>query len=269
MKTDSGVPPETIVATLGDKELLRNYCLFAGFHRARIAEVLFNNLDDDADQRRSIGLEIAANYVAATEDLVLWFFVLRRWRPGEDPALFDLLDSTFVRESRDADQSTERALKEIQKWSIADLRRELGLPNDEYLLQSGLDEIGLKKHINAMRDLLERIRESFELRLSDNKILVTAYNKVKHGVLAFATNEGSVSGISVLIASRSGPAGPDGRKKIDAGTIPCDKPELWKMYASTGFVAEATCTLVNLKYIRHFDPRWSIPPWPFPRRGWK
>ena len=269
MTTDSGLPPEVDFAKFGDQELLRNYCVFAAFHRARIAEVLFNNLDDDADLRRSIALELVANYVAATEDLVLWFFVLKRWRPGKEPTLFDLLDSTFVRESAGADESTKLALEEVRQWSIADMRRELGLPRDDYLLRSGLDDRGLNKHINAMRELLERLRESFELRLSDEKSLVVAYNKVKHGVLAVATDEGSASGVSVLVASRKGPAGPGRRKNFYTGWIPCDKPELWKMYASTGLVAEATCTLVNLKYIRHFDPRWSIPPWPFPRRGWK
>ena len=259
----SGVPSAVIMAKLGDKEFLRNYCEFAGAHRARIAELLFSNLDDEPNRRRSIALELTANYVSAIEDLVLWFFVLKRWRNNEG-TLFDLLNSTSVVERPGNKYSTETALGELRAWTIADLRRELGLPTDDYLLQAGLNERALTNHLNAIRDLLARFREGLELRLEYEHLLVTAYNKVKHGVLAVATTETSRSGISVMIPSRpvSGQ-----RKPVNVGWLPCDDEELSKLYVSTLLVSESTFTLLNLIYIGDFDAGWTLPEWPVPLPG--
>ncbi len=73
-------------------------------HRAITAQTLLGSLTQEPNQRRSVGLEIAANFVAALEDVALWYFVLKEWKSGG--ALFDLIDGIQIRDQADYRYST-------------------------------------------------------------------------------------------------------------------------------------------------------------------
>ena len=263
------ISSQLIVDKLSDPAVLRNACEFAGLHRALVVKHLWATLPapDEANELRSVALELTMNYVAALEDAVLWFFVLREWKSG-DKLLFDLLDSIQVVESRNAKYSSQAALDEIDGWTVADLRRELGLPGDEWLLSHGWSKTGVNRHISAIREGLERLKKGLELRVGDEGVLCTSYNKIKHGCLAIATTEHSSIGVSVMMSSRRGPLGEGGKRLINTGWLPCEKRELAGFADSTLLITEAMWTLLNILYTFRFDTDWALPEWPVPPLDW-
>jgi len=257
-------PDHVIVEKLSDQEVLRNYCAFAGMHRSNTAMTLFNSLGTDENQRRSIGLEILGTSVAALEDVALWFFVLKEWKKGEK-SLFDLLDGINVTEGEGHPYSAQTALDEMAKWTIADLRREFGLLTDEDLLERGWAEIALNNHINALRGALRVLLRALEMRTEDERILVTSYNKIKHGALAIATTEHSPIKVSVMLSSRRGPVNPaSGKRKVNTGWIACEDRALGGLVNNIVQISRALWQILNFIYLTRFDSSWEIPPWPHP-----
>lgn len=259
------ISSQIIVDKLSDKALLRNTCEFGILHRALVAQHLWDTMPytGDANRLRSVALELTANYVASLEDAVLWFFVLKEWKSGGE-GLFDLVDRIQVTDSADGKYSTQVALDSIRAWTIADLRREFGLPSDEYLLRHGWSESGANRHINSIREALDRLKEGMGLRVEDEGILRTSYNKIKHGCVAIAASEYSDIGVSVMISSRRGPKGQDGKRLINTGWVPCDKSELRKLAYSTLLIVETVYMILNLVYMVKFDSKWILPKWPVP-----
>ncbi len=243
-----------------DQAVLKSYCAFAGMHRAIVAQTLMGGLTADPNERRSVGIELAANFVAALEDVALWYFVLREWKSGE--ALFDLMNRIQVRDTKGYKYSTQNAVDALSDWTIADLRREFGLPSDDELLESGWSEVGLNYYIDGLREALVRLKSGLELRLEDEGILRKSYNKIKHGVLAFPTTEHSKIGVSVQILSRRAPGRPGG--KINVGWISFDDDALRRLASNAVIVSEALWALLNLIYIYRFDRSWRLPKWPVP-----
>ena len=191
----------------------------------------------------------------------MWFYVLKEWK-GQKELLFDLLDSMNIKESDTWSYSSEKALSEMANWTIADLRREFGLPTDQRLLQMGWTERALTEHINALRDALEEIREAFEMRTEDERVLVSAYNKVKHGILAIAAREYSEIGISVMLSSRKGPRDPgSGKRKINTAWIDCENESLGRLVDNTVHTCANLWSMLNLIYKARFDLSWQgVPP---------
>lgn len=253
-----------IVSKLSDQEVLRNYCTFAGMHRALTAHFLLAALTQDPNQRRSVALELAANFVAALEDVATWYFVLREWRQSEE-TLFDLIDRIQVTDSEGQRYSTQAAVANVSHWTIADLRREFGLPSDKSLEDAGWSEDAINTHLNGLREALVRLKSGLELRLEDEGILRTSCNKIKHGLLAIAATENSTMGVSVMIPSRRGPRGPSGKRKINTGWIACDDTGLRRLAKNAIIVSEALWAVLNLVYVFRFDPEWRLPHWPVPK----
>jgi hypothetical protein len=152
----------------------------------------------------------------------------------------------------------------MSKWTIADLRREFGLPNDEELIERGWSEEGLRSYINGLREALVRLRSGLELRLEDEGILRTSYNKIKHGMLAFPTSEHSQIGVSVMIISRRAPRLSGGKAMVNVGWISCDDDALHRLASNAVIVSEALWALLNLIYAYRFDRSWELPEWPVP-----
>ena len=261
------MPPEAVISKLGDRELLQNYCGFASRHRAVVGVTLFRALGEDELQRRSIGLEIVGNFAAALEDVALWFFVLKEWKEGT--LLFDLLDRIEIRESEGYAYSSEAAFNELAAWTIADLRREFRLSTDESLLSMGWTELRIREYINLLRDAQESIKSALQARTESERILVSSYNKIKHGALAIAASEGSNIGVSVLLPSRKGPLDPvSGKRKINSGWIPCEDEELRNMVRNTVSVSSAMSAILNLVYANRFDRTWNLPKLPVILADW-
>ncbi len=259
--------PDAVISKLGDRELLQNYCGFASRHRAVVSVTLFRALGEDELQRRSIGLELVGNFAAALEDVALWFFVLKEWKEGT--LLFDLLDKIKIRESEGHAYSSETAFNELAAWNIADLRRELRLFSDETLLSMGWTEQRIREYINLLRNAQETIKSALQARTESERVLVSSYNKIKHGTVAIAASEGSNIGVSVLLPSRRGPLDPgSGNRKINSGWIPCEDEELRNMVRNTVSVSSAMSAILNLIYANRFDRKWRIPKLPVILADW-
>ena len=259
--------PEAVTDKLGDRELLRNYCGFASRHRAVVGVTLFRALGADELQRRSIALEIFGNYVAALEDNALWFHVLRQWKEGL--LLFDLLDKIEIRETEGHRYSSEAAIDELSAWTIADLRREFCLPTDGSLLSMGWTEARIKEYITLLRDALETMKSALEARTENERVLVSSYNKIKHGALAVAASEYSEIGVSVMLPSRKGPLDDvSGKRKINTAWILCEDEELRSIVRNTVSISSAMSAILNLIYMSRFDPEWRLPSLPVILAEW-
>ena len=184
-------------------------------------------------------------------------FVLQQWSAPK--TLFGLLEDIEVRESIGWKYATDVAIKTISNWTIADMRKAFGLPLDDELASLGLSEVGLQKHIGAMRNALDLFKEGLALRRQDQSILVVAYNKVKHGLVALSAVENSEIGVSVIVPSTKG----DPKGLLKVGWVPCDDADLAKVVDSTALVSEALMAILHVLYISRFDKDWVIPKWPF------
>lgn len=251
---------EALEERLSDREFLRNYCTFAGMHRAITADVLFRSLKQEPHRRRWIGLEMMANFAAVLEDVALWFFVLREWKNNDVP-LFDLLDT--IRVSEGQRYSAQRAFQELIRWSTDDMRREFGLPSNRHLLSWGWTEDMVKKHVAAITEALDRMKSALGLRIEEQGIVVSGYNKIKHGMLAIATSEHSSIGVSIMLPSRRGARDiPTGKRKINAEWVACEDEELSKLARVTIFINEALWVILCIIYKSRFDYTWAPPKWP-------
>jgi hypothetical protein len=260
---------DDVVAKLKDRDVLRNYCDFSTMYRPSIAMLLIDALDSDPLRRRAIAMEIVALYVAALEDLVLWFFTLRQWRPGEE-LLFDVVDTVFVNEGRKSTNSTGKALAELANWTHEQLRSEFGLPDDDWLMRNGWSAKGVAEHAEGLTAFLTFVRAALAQRTSDEGMLVTAYNKIKHGALAIAATENSRMGLSLMIPSRRrrGPLEESsGKRMVDVAWLPCDDADLRKLASSVLVTSHVTWVMLNVVYSFRFDPSWEPPKWPFPPKA--
>lgn len=256
---------EVVVAKLDDDHLLRNYCTFAGLHRARILTRCFHDLGaaTDADERRTLALQILGEYVSTLEDVAQWFYVLREWRLGHT-LLFDELDQIGVRDQPGSKYSTETALKSLDEWQPDKLREELGLPNDQTLRSRGFSDAQVEIHREGIREYATLMKQALEFRSQSERALVVGWNKTKHGMLVVATTEASRSGVSMMIASRSGPKDQaTGRRQINVGWLPCDHEEIARFVNTALLVSNALWGVLNLLYWAHFDQTWTLPVWPF------
>ncbi len=264
MENQSTPTDSDIVARLSNREVIRNYCDFAGMHRAVIAKVLFRSLKEESPEcRRSIGLEIAANFVGALEDAALWFYVLKEWKCNDAVLVFDLLDRIWITEGAGSKFSTQGALEQLDHWSRDDMRREFGIPTDGELRSQGWDDETAAMFEGGFVQALEKIRQALKLRTDDEGTIVASYNKIKHGVLAFATNEHSSIGVSIMIPSRRGQGDPVSRKrKVNVGWIPCDDGQLQILVNVTIHISNAIREILCSVYYFHFDKTWTPPSFP-------
>jgi len=132
------------------------------------------------------------------------------------------------------------------------------MPRDERLLQLGWSERMLNEHINAMRQTLGELQEALEMRTENERVLVSAYNKAKHGMLAIATEEYSPIGVSVMLSSRRGPLDEmSGRRKINTGWIDCADDALARLVDNTVHTSGNLWSMLNVIYKATFDPQWQ------------
>jgi len=126
-------------------------------------------------------IEGLSHFVTATEDLLGWAQVLRQWKP-EEPGkqLFSLLDSVQVR-TKDEDE----IMGFFKGLSVSGLRELLRVPPGSELEANGLPSSEIESIERALPHILEGWIRLAETRVAKERGLVTAFNKVKHMLLAF------------------------------------------------------------------------------------
>lgn len=253
---------EQAVAHLQDARVLRGFAEFGSIHRAQLADKLWADFRQqrEAAVRRSLALEIVSNYVAQLEDTLHWVLALQRWHRErqQGTGLFDCVDSAHLE---------KRALDQIARWTIADLRRELGFPRDDELERRGYSEANIRLVIQTLRIVLVKVQEAVQDLRQDEGILPLVYHKTKHGILAIPADAEGGQRNALVLASRRGPAIREGeaKKKINFAWLEAVEEGVAGFVKKTYAVSDGIWTIANLLYLFKFDSSWEMRPWPYPQ----
>jgi hypothetical protein len=185
--SDSGSPFE-------GASMLRNTVYFSTAQRANSAQLILQQpLGVSQQQLAFLVLRAFQEFMTSTEDMVGWLFVLQEWQPGNaEFSLFLLLDRIkvgYMNDRKGIDYTETRAASLLKELDEDGFRNLIHIPNDADLLNSGMSKElvdGIKLSIPAKLDGWRRITNK---RVEQDRGLVCAFNKVKHHMLAFPTQE--------------------------------------------------------------------------------
>lgn len=193
----------------GDRALLRNAVKFTTFHRAFAArQLLLPNLGDaPATVRRILALEAFQQYMLTAEDTLTWICAILEWEPhgAPDTSILAKLDTIQIGRSRRGDYSESTLLAKFDQLSVAEFRAGLKVPPDDQL-HGRTDfppsiEFPLDGPIGAWLAGLRRIVKG---RLDQNRALVRAYNKAKHGLLGIFDTDLEGNPAVILLTAPNG-----------------------------------------------------------------
>jgi len=146
-------------------------------------------------------------FVTATEDLLAWAQVLRQWNPGKPATqLFSLLDKVQVRPQDEAEIAAF-----LKGLTPSGLRQLLRISPNPELVAHGVPASEIESIERALPHILEGWIRLAEIRVAKERGLVTAFNKVKHVLLAFpegnyirlarVIQENTLSGLRVEVSA--------------------------------------------------------------------
>lgn len=181
--TDSSIRYPDNGNQLEDASMLRNAVRFMTGQRAFAAYRLLNQ-PFHALKEETLGFLAVDAFVAemtSTEDVLGWLLVLKDWKPGTaEASLFILLDAVRV------GPATEEAAKKLLDAMDGDaLRHFLHLPSNPELEAAGFADVAVREAMAASIEVnLGGLRRLVELRQSENRGRVVAFNKLKRMLLA-------------------------------------------------------------------------------------
>jgi hypothetical protein len=187
---------------LEDASVLRNALTFTTAQRAYVADSLLHQPLDQMPENviAFLTLEAFGAEMTAMEDTLSWLFALRDWRPGTAAScLIANLDSIQVGRG---DYDERHAIEFLGSLDGSKLREVLHIPSDEALRQAGLGEELIAKVDHSLPYKLDGLRRIAERRSEANRTRVEAFNKLKHGLLAFPTRETDSKVVVQLIKGR-------------------------------------------------------------------
>ena len=168
---------------ISDIDVLRNAVRSSTAQRAFVASMTMEKAREGITSQETayLCIEGLSHFVTATEDLLGWAQVLRQWKP-EEPSkqLFTLLDSVQVRPKDEDD-----IMRYFKGLSVSGLRELLRLPPNSALEANGLTAPEVESIDRSLPHLLDGWIRLAEIRVDKERGLVTAFNKVKHMLLAF------------------------------------------------------------------------------------
>lgn len=177
-----------------DASILRNAVYFSTAKRAHSAQLILQKPLGVSQQEMSfLVLEAFEKFMTSTEDLLGWLFVLEEWQPGSaDTSLFLLLDRIKVGEKREregVDHTEARAIALLSGLDEQSFRDLLHIPNNDDLLSSGMTMERVETIQRGMASKLDGWREIANRRAQQGRGWVRAFNKLKHHMFAFPTQE--------------------------------------------------------------------------------
>ena len=168
---------------ISDIDVLRNAVRFSTAQRAFAASMVMEKVGQGvtSEEAAYLCIEGLSHFVTATEDLLGWAQVLRQWKP-EEPSkqLFTLLDRVQVGPTEE-----DEILGFLKGLKMSEFRDLLRMPPSSELAANGLPAQEVKDVDLALPHLLEGWIRLAEIRMRNNRALVTAFNKAKHMMLAF------------------------------------------------------------------------------------
>jgi hypothetical protein len=182
---DNGNPCE-------DAGILRNAVNFSTAARVFSAQLVTQQpLNVRKMTLRFLVVKAFEEYMTSTEDMLGWLFALIEWKPGDPEfCLFRLIDKIQVgRQIRDSDYSEDKAKDILSKLDVVGFRKLFHIPESTELLSIGKDEDFTNRIERSLIYKLDGWQHVANQRATQNRGLVHMFNKCKHHMYAFPTNE--------------------------------------------------------------------------------
>jgi len=171
-----------------DASVLRNAVYFSTAIRSYSTELILQQ-PLNVNQRILSFLVVKGfeEFMTSTEDLIGWLFTLQEWQPGNaEFSLLILLNKIKV--GRDS-YKEERAVALLSELDVEGFRELCHIPKDEELIDSGMSREQVNKIRRSMPFKLEGWLKIAKRRTEQNRGWVRMFNKLKHHMLAFPTQE--------------------------------------------------------------------------------
>lgn len=178
---DSGNPLE-------DASVLRNTIYFGTAERAYSAELILKEFLN-INQRTLDFMVVRAfeEFMTSTEDLLGWLFALQEWKPGNaEHSLFILLDRIQVGRGSYLEDDAVSLLTGVDAEGF---RRLFHIPKDEEMVSAGISAELVKDINRSIPFKLDGWLKIARRRAEQDRGTVRMFNKLKHHMLAFPTQE--------------------------------------------------------------------------------
>jgi hypothetical protein len=173
---------------LEDATIIRNAIYFSTAERAYSAEVVLKeSLNVNQLTLDFMVVRAFEEFMTSTEDLLGWLFALQEWQPGKaEYSLFILIDKIQV--GRDK-YSEDKAVSLLSNVDAEGFRRLFHIPKHEELISSGIPVKVAENIKRSMPFKLDGWLKIAKRRAEQERGMVGMFNKLKHHMLAFPTQE--------------------------------------------------------------------------------
>lgn len=228
-----------------DREFLDEYLHFSVWQPAYVSKFLFAELEGATGARKSLALQIYLNFEMALEAFCMWYFTLRDWHPGTP--LAERFASVHINEKEGGAFSSARALAEVQSLEVS-LGEWLHQPSKEALIERGWNKEQAAEREASIDAFHDVFRRALKNRGAADGDLVRAYNKLKHGLLAFQASAIGVDDQDTVVL----PTGKIEAIRTDHVAIQCSPDTMEKLVqvtvSSCGWIA-GTLALMDWYYL--------------------
>ena len=247
-----------------DAAILRNAVDFSTASRAHSAYlVLHQALGANQQELSYLAVEAFAEFMTSTEDMLGWLFVLENWQPGTaEFSLLLLLDEIAVgRQSnrKKIDCTEARAVSLLSDLDEQGFRELSHIPSHDDLIASGMSIEESERITHGMTAKLEGWRRIVNRRAEQDRGWVRAYNKLKHHLLAFPTQEHDKDEIFVpsRITFRKG----ENRILMEKAWLEVSSNQV-RRWSGDAIAAQAVLhDTLALILVTRYGVKYSIPEW--------
>lgn len=248
---DSGHPLE-------DASILRNAVYFSTAERAFSAELILKQ-PLNVSQRILDFLAVRAfeEFMTSTEDILGWLFALQEWQPGNaEHCLYILLDDIQVGRGK---YSENNAVSILSTADAEVFRKLFHIPDDKELSDSGLPEELVTNIKRSLPSKLDGWLKIAKRRAEQDRGSVLMFNKIKHHMLAFPTQERGKSEVWIPCDTRINKIKNEVRLK--RGWLEANPNEI-RWFATNAIAAQAILhdTLAVILIMRYRE-QYTIPEW--------
>lgn len=248
---DSGNPLE-------DASILRNTVYFSTAERVYSSELILKQpLNVNQLVLDFLAVRAFEEFMTSTEDMIGWLFTLQEWKPGNaEYSLYILLDKIQV--GRDK-YHEDNAVSLLSSADAEGFRKLFHIPTDQELSDSGMSK---ELIVNIKRSLpfkLDGWRKIATRRAEQDRGWVLMFNKIKHHMLAFPTQERGKSEVWMPCSTRMNKD--KNEVRLRRGWLEASASELRRL-VSDAIAAQAVLhdTLATI-LITRYGERYSAPEW--------
>lgn len=172
-----------------DASVLRNATYFSTAERAYSTELILQQpLNVNQQILSFLVVKAFEEFMTSTEDLIGWLFVLQEWKPGNaEFSLLILLNKIQV--GKRGYYEEKRAVSLLSNIDGEGFRKLCHIPKDGELITLGLSQEQVDRINRGMTAKLDGWLKIARRREEQGRGWVKMFNKFKHHLLAFPTQE--------------------------------------------------------------------------------